>query len=49
MPNGKIDDFDPAPDGKRQLILNLDQSAEAVGRRVTFLVNFFDELRRKAH
>jgi len=41
--------FDVAPDGKRLLVLLPAEGADAAkANHVTFLLNFFDELRRKA-
>ena len=46
---GPIQNFDVAPDGKRLIVLLPVQGAEDQKKQnhVTFLLNFFDELRRR--
>jgi serine/threonine-protein kinase len=40
--------FDPAPDGKRFAVVQEEGSEKTGPTHVTFLLNFFDELRRRA-
>jgi hypothetical protein len=40
--------FDLAPDGKRFVVLLSEASEQKGPQHVTFLLNFFDELRRRA-
>jgi len=46
---GDIGAYDVSPDGKRVITNSLTSSTGAPerGRRVTFLLNFFDEVRRR--
>ncbi len=44
---GTTKSYDPAPDGKHIVALTAADSAEASRDRVVFLLNFFDELRRR--
>ena len=46
---GQFINYDPAPDGKRIAAIMPDETPEAQSAQghVTFLLNFFDELRRK--
>ena len=45
---GTTRSYDPAPDGKHIVALTSADSAAASQDRVVFLLNFFDELRRRA-
>jgi hypothetical protein len=40
--------FDVAPDGKRFAVVQAEASEQKGPQHVTFLLNFFDELRRRA-
>ena len=40
--------FDLAPDGKRFAVVETEASEQKGPQQVTFLLNFFDELRRRA-
>jgi len=40
--------FDLAPDGKRFVVLQREEPEQKGPQHVTFLLNFFDELRRRA-
>ena len=40
--------FDLAPDGKRFVVVQAEASEQRGPQQVTFLLNFFDELRRRA-
>ena len=40
--------YDLAPDGKRFVVLQPEASEQKGPQHVTFLLNFFDELRRRA-
>ena len=42
------DYFDLAPDGKRFAVVQPEESEQKGPQQVTFLLNFFDELRRRA-
>jgi hypothetical protein len=42
------DSYDRAPDGKRFALLQPEASEQKGPQHVTFLLNFFDELRRRA-
>lgn len=44
----RIVGFDPAPDGKRMAVAVASLQLDPAQRQAVFLVNFFDELRRKA-
>ena len=44
---GPAKSYDPAPDGKRIVALMLADTPEEPHDRVIFLLNFFDELRRR--
>ena len=45
---GNIPNYDLAPDGKRLAAIVADDASEKLPTHLTFLLNFFDELRRKA-
>jgi serine/threonine-protein kinase len=45
--NNALWDFDPAPDGRRFVVLAQPEPRSAENVHVTVLLNFFDELRRK--
>ena len=47
IPGGSLN-YDLAPDGKRLAAFVADEDAEKPPTNLTFLLNFFDELRRKA-
>ena len=44
---GTTRSYDPAPDGKRMVALIAADTPEEPRDRVIFLLNFFDELRRR--
>ena len=51
LDSGIVPNFDLAPDGKRFAVLlapEADAEQQRARTQVTFLLNFFDELRRKA-
>jgi hypothetical protein len=42
-----LGDFDLAPDGKRFVVVQAETAEQKGPTQVTFLLNFFDELRRR--
>ncbi len=46
---GTTRSYDPAPDGKHIIALTAADTGQASNDRVVFLLNFFDELRRRIH
>ena len=45
--NKTVEDFDMAPDGKRCIVIQKETPVQQGPAQLTFLVNFFDELRRR--